>query len=63
MKPTLFRCPNTGLRVQALFENEDDEDGADDAFESVNCSACGRIHLVGQRTGRVLGAPDSPSGE
>ena len=49
----IYRCPNTGLRVQAFVADEVD-DGAD-AYESVTCIMCQQVHLVNPATGRVLG--------
>jgi hypothetical protein len=55
MTPFLFRCPITGKMVQAL--HADDEslgDGGED-YISVECLACGRVHLVNPATGKVAG--------
>jgi hypothetical protein len=30
----------------------------EDSFEAVTCPACGRVHLVNSKTGKVLGAND-----
>jgi hypothetical protein len=56
MAPFLFRCPNTGYRVQG-FVAEDASDGADD-YQAIACLACQRVHLVNPTTGKVLGADD-----
>jgi hypothetical protein len=56
MAPFLYRCPNTGFRVQGWSVNDDSENG--DVYESVNCLACSRLHLVNPKTGRTLGADD-----
>jgi hypothetical protein len=50
----LFRCPTTGLRVQGWIA-EDSNTSDDDAFESVTCHACGKVHLVNPKTGRTVG--------
>ncbi len=56
MAPFLYRCPNTGLRVQG-FVAEDVPDDAD-TYESVTCLACQQVHLVNPATGKVLGEAD-----
>ena len=57
MPTFLYRCPNTGLRVQGWIANDPTERG-EDSFEAVTCLACGRVHLVNPQTGKVLGAND-----
>jgi hypothetical protein len=52
--PFLYRCPNTGFRVQGWVEDDESEDG-DDAYEGVVCHACGRLHLVNPKTGETAG--------
>ena len=49
----VYRCPNTGQKVQGWT---DDPPVADDpeAYQSVTCIACSRLHWVNPRTGRVL---------
>jgi hypothetical protein len=46
-----FRCPNTALLVQGW---SDTEVTADDNYEAVTCTACGRVHFVSARTGSVV---------
>lgn len=53
----LFRCPTTGLTVQG-WAPEGSEQSRDDAYESVMCTACARLHLVNPQTKRVLGADE-----
>ena len=38
--PFLYRCPNTGFRVQGWVEDDDSEDG--ERYEGVICHSCGR---------------------
>jgi hypothetical protein len=57
MPTFLYRCPNTGLRVQGWIANGPTERD-EDSFEAVTCPACGRVHLVNPQTGKVLGAND-----
>ncbi len=54
MASFVYRCPNTGLRVNGFVA----DDPTDDAFESMTCTACTRVHLVNPRTGKVLGEDD-----
>jgi hypothetical protein len=55
----LYRCTNTGLRVQGFSA----DDVAVDAhtYESVICTACKQTHLVNPATGVVLGGDIEPS--
>jgi hypothetical protein len=53
MAPFLYRCSNTGFRVQGW--SPDDDSKEDDVYESVSCLACGQLHLVNLRTGKTLG--------
>jgi hypothetical protein len=57
MTTFLYRCPSTGYRVQGFVVDEVTGD-ADDAFKSVQCLVCQRIHLVKAETGEVLGETD-----
>jgi len=56
MAAFIFRCPHTGRNVQGWVA--DDPEVEDDAYESVICSACTRLHLVNPKTGKVLGEAD-----
>lgn len=47
----LYRCPNTGLRVQSYACIKT----ADGAYEIVTCTICRGVHLIDARTGEVLG--------
>jgi hypothetical protein len=58
MAPFLYRCPNTGLRVQGWSAKEVPANGAN-IYETVTCAACQQVHLVNPATGSVLmGADD-----
>jgi hypothetical protein len=48
----LFRCPNTGFRVQGWVEDGESED-SNNVYEGVICHACGRLHLVNAKTGEI----------
>jgi hypothetical protein len=56
MGPFLYRCPNTGFRVQGWVEDDESEDG--ETYEGVICHACGRMHLVNPKTGETAGGGD-----
>jgi hypothetical protein len=49
----VYRCPNTGKLVQAWTAEDPYE--SDDAYESVRCVACRRVHMVNPNTGKVFG--------
>jgi hypothetical protein len=56
MPPFIFRCPNTGLNVQGLTEDDDESEGTgDDVFVGITCLACGLVHLVNPKTGKTAG--------
>jgi hypothetical protein len=55
MPPFLYRCPNTGQRVQGFVAEEMPDD---DTYEMVTCLACQQVHLVNPGTGKVLGQED-----
>ena len=57
MPPFVFKCPNTGLNVQA-FAADDPTDGKDNTSEALICLACTRVHLVNPKTGKVVGADE-----
>ena len=53
MRPFIYRCPNTGRRIQALAAEEITDD--EDMYEPVTCVMCQQVHLVNSFTGKVLG--------
>ena len=53
MRSFIYRCPNTGLRIQAWAAEEVTED--EDMYEPVTCVMCQQVHLVNAWTGKVLG--------
>ena len=57
MPPFLYRCPNTGYRVQG-FVAEDVSREKSERYETVTCIACQRVHLVNPASGKVLGAEE-----
>ncbi len=52
MRPFLYRCPATGLRVQGLDPSHEVGDD-DDVALLVTCHACGRAHLVNPMSGET----------
>ena len=49
----MYRCPNTGYRVQGEAVTDTD------TYEAVLCALCQRTHLVNPATGKVLGGEDA----
>jgi hypothetical protein len=56
MRAFLYRCPNTGYRVQGFVAENASEDS--ETYEAVKCVACEQTHLVSPTTGKVLGGVD-----
>ena len=52
MPPFLYRCPNTGYRVQGFVAEEVSDD---QTYVSVTCIRCRQTHLVNPSSGRVVG--------
>ena len=57
MPAFLYRCPNTGQRVQGWSADEVPA-GDPDIYEAVTCTACQQVHLVNPATGTVLTGDD-----
>lgn len=55
MPTFLYRCPNTGFKVQGYSAEETSDE---DAYQSVTCIMCRQVHLVNPATGKVLGESD-----
>ena len=49
----MYRCPNSGYRVQGFVAEDTSEDGH--IYEPVTCPVCHQIHHVNPHTGVVLG--------
>jgi hypothetical protein len=47
----VYRCPRTGLTVHGWIA---DEPVSGEAYEPVTCTACGRVHLINPKTGKIL---------
>jgi hypothetical protein len=56
MPPFLYRCPNTGEKVQAWAADDPEED--DLGYIQVTRLACAEVHLVNAQTGKLLGSDD-----
>jgi hypothetical protein len=56
MRPFLYRCPNTGQKVQTWADDDPEDD--DQSYVQVSCLACAQAHLINPETGKVLGAGD-----
>jgi hypothetical protein len=54
MAPLIFRCPTTGLNVQAWFA-DDSSTTEGEIYEPVRCLACKQMHLINRSTGKTLG--------
>jgi hypothetical protein len=53
MAPVLFRCTNTGFRVQAYLPEQTSDD--ENLYVPVDCLVCKQVHLINSATGEVLG--------
>jgi hypothetical protein len=53
MPPFIYRCLNTGFRVQGLAPDDDESESAGDVFVGVTCLACGSMHFVNPKTGKT----------
>jgi hypothetical protein len=54
MPAFLYRCPTTGLRVQGWSTDDDEPEQPGDVYESIRCLACGTIHFVNPKTGKLI---------
>ena len=45
-RPTLFRCPSTGLTIQTVFDAPDTPDDGTRQYRAVDCPACKRAHFI-----------------
>jgi hypothetical protein len=57
MPSIMFRCPNTGYRVQGWIA-EDASDADENTYESLTCAACQQMHSINPKTGQVLGGSE-----
>ncbi|WP_291605559.1 hypothetical protein [Bradyrhizobium sp.] len=57
MTKVIFRCPQTGVNVERLIE--EDTDATPNEFLPVRCPACGRTHFINRATQKLLGQEES----
>ncbi len=57
MPAFVYRCPNTGFRVQG-YSPEQTSDNDPNRFEAVTCVMCRQVHLVNPTTSKVVGEDD-----
>ena len=53
MPPFLYRCPNTGYKVQGFIAEDVSDDSED--YRALTCLACQQVHYVSPTTRKVLG--------
>jgi hypothetical protein len=53
----VYRCPATGMKVQASFAARDSEEAEDRSqiYQTVTCPACAGTHIINLKTGKMLG--------
>ncbi len=56
MATVVYRCPSTGLRVQAWFAES--PDNGRETYVTITCTACNQLHLINRKTGRTLEAQE-----
>jgi hypothetical protein len=54
MATFVYRCPNTGFKVQGWVA-DDPSEGGGETYAAIPCTICTRIHLIDPKTGKVLG--------
>lgn len=55
MHSFLYRCPNSGVHIQAWAADDTGEPSSGDEYVGLSCPLCTRTHLVNPKTGHVLG--------
>jgi hypothetical protein len=50
-----YRCPTTGMNVQGWTAEPILQDPAKRTYDTTQCPACARIHLVDPASGTLLG--------
>jgi hypothetical protein len=51
----LFKCPQTSMNVQHWLADEPACTSPRDAYETVICQACTKLHFINKSTGRLAG--------
>jgi hypothetical protein len=49
----VYRCPQMGLMVHGWIA----EPISGEVYEAVTLNACGRVHLINPKTGKILASP------
>jgi len=57
MATVAFICPKTRLKVHACVAVPDHVGGEDELYTTIKCIACGGVHLIDLRTGKILWIP------
>jgi hypothetical protein len=57
MANLIYRCPQTGMNVQAWMP-EDEQTEGEQVYKALLCSACTRLHFIHKLTGKLLGEPE-----
>jgi hypothetical protein len=57
MPIAVFKCPNVGCQVQASFPELPEDATA--VYQSVQCIACDRTHMVNIKTGQLFGEDEA----
>jgi hypothetical protein len=57
MAAFLYRCPNTGFRVQGWVADDGSASNGE-TYEAIKCLACQQLHFVNPKTGRTLGVDE-----
>jgi len=52
MHHVVFKCPAIGVNVQHWLN--DDLQVADDDYEAITCPACGGVHFLNHKTGKLF---------
>jgi hypothetical protein len=51
----LYQCPYTGQIVQGWSAEAPSDQEGNDTYQSIDCLACTRVHLINLKTGKVPG--------
>lgn len=60
MRNFIYRCPEANLNVRGLI---DDAEAEWEQYVSQVCKACGRVHMVNSRTGKLMSEEFCPRDE
>lgn len=54
MQPFVFRCPTTGMNVQAFADQDEKPPAGEARYRMTECLACRGFHLVDPETGELM---------